>query len=56
MAKKKQEVQKIYCRNCIHSGMEDNHLIDCSNKQANPRGYKMGTWLKECNHYSEKKK
>ncbi|MDL2310212.1 hypothetical protein LJC39_03750 [Parabacteroides sp. OttesenSCG-928-B22] len=56
MAKKvKQEAPKVYCRNCVYSGEENNHLIDCSNKEANPGGYKMGTWAKVCNYYGEKK-
>lgn len=57
MAKKvKPEVTKVYCRECIHSGEENNHLIDCFNKQANPGGYKMGCWARECNKYGKKNK
>lgn len=42
MAKKKPETVKVFCRECIHSGQENNYLIECLNEQVNPKGYKMG--------------
>ncbi|KAA6303143.1 MAG: hypothetical protein EZS26_000746 [Candidatus Ordinivivax streblomastigis] len=52
--KEKVEVIKVFCKNCFFGGNIENHLIDCSNKQANPGGYKMGCWEIICKHYKQK--
>ncbi|MDR2009943.1 MAG: hypothetical protein LBQ22_05630 [Bacteroidales bacterium] len=51
MAKKKVKEEGV---NCSFGGSVENFLIDCSNKEANPGGYKKGTWEHICKHYKEK--
>lgn len=51
-----QVVRKVYCRDCIYSGLGNNYLIDCRNKRANPGGFKVGVWAKNCYYYGKKTK
>lgn len=55
MAKKIEE-PKVMCQECKFGGIVDNFLIDCSSKDANPDGYKKGTWAKACKYYVKKAK
>jgi hypothetical protein len=54
MARKVQQ-EKVFCRDCVNSGKEENFLIECFDKHANPGGYKMGCWAKPCTHFQPKK-
>lgn len=54
MAKKKEEIIKVRCQQCKFGGDEYNHMIDCFNEKANPRGFKMGAWAKQCQFYVKK--
>lgn len=56
MAKKLQkEEPKVFCKDCFFGGTVENYLIDCSNKQANPDGYKKGCWAHVCRYYEKKR-
>ena len=56
MAKKAEETILIDCRQCEHCGGEVvNIMVDCNNKERNPRGYKVGYWKRECRYFKSKK-
>ena len=40
MAKKEQIPEKVLCRDCVSGGTEENFLIECFNRSANPGGAK----------------
>lgn len=45
----------VDCSKCEYGGERtENHLIDCFNDERNPKGYKVGVWLKECKYYAER--
>jgi hypothetical protein len=53
---KKDNVELVDCLKCISgSGISSNHLTDCSHPVRNPKGVKVGSWLKECSYYTERK-
>lgn len=55
-SKVKDAPPKVDCLKCAYnSGKSENHLTDCSHVERNPRGAKVGTWLKECRYYTERK-
>jgi len=56
MAKKVEIKVLVDCKLCQFSnGIVDNCMLECSNKLANPKGHKVGSWLKECRHYKKRK-
>lgn len=56
MAKKQVGKVLVECQKCVHGGGKspDPLLMDCNNKERNPKGYKVGTWPKECNYFKPK--
>ena len=53
---KQVEKKLVDCLKCQFGGTESiNHLTDCTNKERNPNGYKVGCWLKECKQFKERK-
>lgn len=55
MAKKQQNnTELIDCKQCVFGGEVFNHMIDCNNKERNPRGYKVGYWPRPCSHFKKK--
>jgi len=55
MAKKQEKTPQVLCINCAWGGNEIvNGLIDCSNKQETPNGFKKGTWPHLCKSYKNK--
>lgn len=58
MAKKsvKNQEEKVLCVDCIFCpGEIINYLVECSNKKANPGGYKVGSWAHVCKYFVGKK-
>lgn len=51
---KKEEEQSVRCTDCIFSDVVVNYMTDCSNKEANPKGFKMGTYPRRCKHFKIK--
>ncbi|MDH6308016.1 hypothetical protein M2451_002535 [Dysgonomonas sp. PFB1-18] len=46
---------KVKCVDCIFCpGEPVNHLVDCTNKNANPGGHKKGCWAHVCRHFKNK--
>lgn len=56
MAKKQGiAVPKIRCSDCKKAvGEVNNYLIGCSDKNANPGGFKMGTYPRWCEYFIKK--
>ncbi len=55
-AKKGNDMQVVRCTECRFSiGQATNHLVGCSNPHANPNGAKMGTYLRTCEYFNEKR-
>jgi hypothetical protein len=56
MAKKiETQLPEIRCEDCKNSlGKVENHLIGCSDKNANPGGYKMGNYPRRCRYFTKK--
>lgn len=56
MAKKQQNgnEEHVDCKQCAFGGEVFNHMIDCNNKERNPRGYKVGYWPRPCSHFKKK--
>jgi hypothetical protein len=54
--RQEQKPEEVDCKMCKFGGKEVvNHLLDCFNKERNPKGYKVGCWLKECRFYQARK-
>ena len=52
--KKKEEEPSVRCSSCIFSGDVINYMTDCTNIEANPKGFKMGTYPRKCKHFKKK--
>jgi hypothetical protein len=52
--KKKAEEPIVRCSSCIFSGDVINYMTDCINIEANPKGFKMGTYPRKCKYFKEK--
>lgn len=45
----------VDCCQCVHSpGEIVNIMLDCNNKVRNPKGFKVGSWPKECQYFKQK--
>lgn len=46
----------VDCKDCAYSvGPVVNFLVGCDNEQANPNGYKKGTYLKQCEYFKKRR-
>lgn len=55
MAKNTKADELVECKSCVSSGpVSCNNLMDCTNKERNPKGYKVGDWPRKCKYFKPK--
>lgn len=53
---KKQDKQLVDCKQCTFSDtVAVNCLLPCRNLKRNPKGFKVGDWMRECEEFKKRK-